>query len=177
MINGWRLSRLFARVSSNFESSKKVCFQFVVSIRVEGRRGNIHFQNNEFRIYVYVFVAEFFVFSFSFPLDLNFFHLSPIFIIPYSRLDSKRKSIRARIKSIKFWKSCARNKVCNWIITSNGVMDHATPRVKGRKLFKPWNVTRNFILNRTNLARTIFPNNASVESCNWFKWHAQEESV
>lgn len=74
-------------------------------------------------------------------------------------------------------KLCAKQGVRNWIITSNGVMDHATPRVKGRKLFKPWNVTRNFILNRTNLAPTIFPNNASVESCNWFKWHAQEESV
>lgn len=185
MINGWRLSRLFAPVSSNFESSKPT--ERFVSTRVEGRRENIHFRNSEFRIYLRLRGRVFFFFFSSshslFPWTWTSSTLPPslLFFPPPPPPPDSIRNEKAYPRSDKvdkvLEKLCAKQGVCNWIITSNGVMDHATPRVKGRKLFKPWNVTRNFILNRTNLAPTIFPNNASVESCNWFKWHAQEESV
>lgn len=135
VINGWRLSRLFVRVSTNFKFDLQKWFPPCL-IRESRRRSRERTSipsnsdsKQRLRSQVYRFLFPGLeLLSSSFPPP------SPTrFIFPGSTPDVRKK--HKAIKSIKFWEK----KVFNWIMTSNGVMDHGSPRVKRRKLFKPWN--------------------------------------
>lgn len=117
MVDGYLASSHPSPPISNPRNLRKGLFQ--LESKGGGRTSISGIANFEF---TYVFVAEFFFFSFRplilFSLGLEllppfphlYYSFLPLLPLP-TRFETK-KLIRARTKSIKFWKSCARNKVC-----------------------------------------------------------------